>query len=195
MLKKIPYPQSRPVLQRFPLSKKAAALVSDEMPPLQLIETLQANDLFIDLVNFVCHGLPMRETIWWACLALELRTADWTADEQRAIADCKRWVMEPDEAKRRLAERQTVALGRQCAPGWLAQAVFWNGSGSLGQPGQPVVLPPEFLYAKAAAGAINTAAVIPEWSGNKDYRRRVVEIGLDLARGGSGQGMNGQEVA
>ncbi|MBY4677089.1 DUF6931 family protein [Marinobacterium arenosum] len=187
MLKKIPYPQSQPVLQRFELSEEAATVVSGEMAPLQVIEALQANDLYIDLVGFLCHALPMRETIWWACLALEQRMSDWTAEQQRVIADCKRWVQHPDEAKRRLAEQQAETLGHKCAPGWLAQAVFWNGSGSLGEPGQPVVLPPEFLYAKAAAGAINTAAVIPEWRGSDEFNRRAVAMALDLAQGGSGQ--------
>jgi len=191
MLKKIPYSQSLTILQRFELSDEAAEAVSGEMAPMQVIESLQTQGLYIDLVGFLCHALPMRETIWWACLALELRMADWTAEQQRAIADCKRWVQEPDEAKRRLAERQAEALGHQCAPGWLAQAVFWNGSGSLGEPGQPVVLPPEFLYAKAAAGAINTAAVIPEWDSTDEYNRRVCELALDLARGGSGSQTNG----
>ncbi|GGB82478.1 hypothetical protein GCM10011352_05380 [Marinobacterium zhoushanense] len=191
MLKKMPYPQCGSILQRFELSDEAAAVVAGEMTPTQIIEALQANGLFIDLVNFFCHALPMREAIWWACLALELRASDWTPEQQRAIADSKRWVQEPDEAKRRLAERQAETLGRQCAPGWLAQAVFWNGSGSLGESGQPVVLPPDFLYAKAAAGAINTAALIPEWQGYEQYCRQVISMGLDLARGGNGMLANG----
>ncbi|MEH6651232.1 MAG: hypothetical protein V7707_14490 [Motiliproteus sp.] len=186
MLKKIPYQQSQSVLQRFELSDEAAACVADTMAPSEVISVLQSNKLYIDLVNFFSHGLPMREVIWWACLALELRMGDWSAEEKKVIADCKGWVQEPDEAKRRLAERQVKQLGVQCAPGWLAQAVFWNGSGSLAEPAQPVVLPPEFLYAKAAAGAINTASVIPKWKGYDDYCPRVIAMAENLARGGRG---------
>ncbi|MEH6578011.1 MAG: hypothetical protein V7731_13130 [Amphritea sp.] len=186
MFKKIPYQQSQPILQRFELSKDAAACVSAAMPPAEIVSILQANKLNIDLVNFFCHALPMREVIWWACLAVELRLDDWNAEEQRVIADCKRWVQEPTEPGRRTAETQVEKLGVKCAPGWLAQSVFWNGSGSLAKPGQPVVLPPEFLYSKAAAGAINTAAVIPEWDGYENYCARVIAMAIDLARGGRG---------
>jgi len=191
MFKKIPFQQSQPILQRFELSEEAAACISGEMAPSLVIDTLKENKLFIDLVNFISHALPAREGIWWACLALDLRKDDWNNEEQKVVADSKRWVQEPDEAKRRLAEMQVAKLGLQCATGWLAQAVFWNGSGSLGEPGQPVVLPPEFLYAKATAGAVNTAAVIPEWAGYDNYCEQVTAMAIDIANGGRGDRVAG----
>jgi len=185
-MKKIPYPQSQPVLARFELSQEAAAVVNGEMAPAELLQQLQQQELFIDAVNFLCHALPMREVIWWVCLALELRRETWTPEELAVIENSKRWVQEPDEAKRRMAEQQVLRLGTDRAPGWLAQAVFWNGSGSLGEPGQPVVLPPEFLYSKAAAGAINVAAALPEWDGYQAFNQQVIAMALDIAAGGRG---------
>lgn len=186
MLKKIPYSDIRSILSRFELSNDAATVISADMQPMQAIELLQSESLYTDLVNFYSHALPLREAIWWACLVLEIRSDDWTVEERQAIADSKNWVHGPSEAGRRLAEQQVESLGHQCASGWLAQAVFWNGSGSLGEAGQPVVLPPEYLYAKAVAGAINIAAVIPEWQQQQIYYRKVSDMALDLARGGSG---------
>jgi len=186
MLKKIPYSELRPILQRFELSHDAAAVISGDMLPTQAVELLQIKELYTDLVNFYSHALPMREAIWWACLVLDIRSDVWSVEERQAIADSKSWVQEPNEARRRLAEQQVESLGHQCAPGWLAQAVFWNGNGSLSEPGQPVVLPPEYLYAKAVAGAINIAAVIPEWQQHEAYYQKVSDIALSLARGGSG---------
>lgn len=191
MFKKIPFQKSQPILQRFELSDEASASVSGEMAPSLVIEVLKEKSLFIDLVNFISHALPVREGIWWACLALELRMDDWSPEEQKVVAGCKRWVQEPDEAKRRLAETHVEKLGLQCATGWLAQAVFWNGSGSLGEPGQPVVLPPEFLHAKATAGAVNTAAVIPEWDGYNGYCDQVIAMAMDIANGGRGDRVTG----
>ncbi|WP_027858914.1 DUF6931 family protein [Marinobacterium jannaschii] len=189
MLKKIPYQQSQPVLERFELSEEAAGVVNGEMAPVELLQSLQQQELYIDAVNFLCHALPMREVIWWVCLALGLRSDVWSQQEQAVLENGRRWVQEPDEAKRRLAEQQVLRLGTERAPGWLAQAVFWNGSGSLGEPGQPVVLPPEFLYAKAAAGAINVAAALPEWHGHKKFNEQVIAMALDIAAGGRGDNL------
>ncbi|WP_220495571.1 DUF6931 family protein [Oceanospirillum sediminis] len=185
--KKIPYTDSQILLQQFELSepelKKKLALLS----PHEVIEYLAEQKLYIDLINFISHGLPVREGIWWACLAMDLRHDTWGADEQKALAECKRWVTEPDEHKRRTAEYFAEKLENTSAVRWLAQSVFWSGQGSIAPPGEPVTLPPDFLHAKASSGAINTAAVIPEWDGYEEYYQQVISSGLDLARGGSGQ--------
>ncbi|MFC3152738.1 DUF6931 family protein [Litoribrevibacter euphylliae] len=186
MYKKIPLDQSLSILQRYDVSEDCLALINGTMPPAEVIDQLQSAKLDNDLVQFLCHALPVREVIWWACLALELRQQDWTPQQANAITCAKGWVKEPDEAHRRQAEHIVNKIGHDCAPGWLAQAVFWNGSGSITDVGKPAVMPPENLYAKAAAGAINMASVMPAWDGSNEYYQKVIKIGLDLANGGSG---------
>lgn len=181
MLKKIPYASCQPILQRYEPADEVKAL--EQESPQTLIESLQDQQLYIELMTFFCHALPMRETLWLACQALKIRSKHWSDDENLAIEDCLRWFKEPDEASRRLAEQHVQKLELKCAPGWLAQAVFWNGSGSIAALDQPQVLPPEFLYAKAAAGAINMAAALPEWDKADAYNGRVTELALKLARG------------
>lgn len=185
-LKKIPYTQSAELLKRCDLSEEAALVVSDDLEPADVVSALSEHKLYIDLVSFLSHSLPMRESIWWACLALELRESDWDSEQKKLIADAKRWVMEPDEARRRLAEQQVVRQRHKTAPGWLAQAVFWSGTGSIAPADEPQVMPPEFLYSKAVAGAINMAALMPEWQGYQSYYDSVIASGLDIAGGGRG---------
>ena len=185
--KKIPYADSRILLQQFELSEAELKKTLEPLSPHEVIESLRAQKLYIDLINFISHGLPVREGIWWACLALDLRSDIWSPEENRALEECKRWVTEPDEHKRRAAEYFADNLDNTSAVRWLAQSVFWSGHGSITPPGEPVTLPPDFLHAKASSGAINTAAVIPEWGGYEDYYQRVISSGLDLAQGGSGQ--------
>lgn len=186
MYKKIPLEQSLTILQRYEVGEECLALIDGSMPPNEVVSQLQSAKLDNDLVQFLCHALPVREVIWWACLALELRQQDWTPQQTNAIVCAKNWVKEPDEANRRQAEHFVKNIGHDCAPGWLAQAVFWNGSGSITDVGEPVVMPPENLYAKAAAGAINMASIMPEWDNSEAYYQKVIEMGLDLANGGSG---------
>ncbi len=186
MLKKIPIEQSQIILQRFEASPECLDCVDGTMTPSEVIEKLLEAELYNDLTQFLCHALPVREVIWFVCIALELRNKEWSPQQQAAIAIAKKWVKDPDEASRRIAEKHVNALGHDNAPGWLAQAVFWNGSGSMTDPGEAVVLPPENLYAKASAGAINMASIMPEWDGSEDYYKTVIAMGLDLAKGGSG---------
>jgi len=186
MYKKIPYPTSQAIWQHCP-SDIAKQLELIELPVEEAIEQLQQQEQYIELVTFLCHALPMRETLLLACRALNLRRSDWQAEELKVIDRTLHWLKEPDEAGRRLAERQVSELGLSCACGWLAQAVFWCGQGSISPIGQPEVMPPALLYAKAAAGAINTAAAIPEWSNTSQYQRQVVSIALDIANGGLGE--------
>lgn len=183
MLKKIPYASCQPILQRYDAGDEVAALDMAQATPEELIAALREKKLYIELMTFLCHALPMRETLWLTCQALKIRAKHWSAEQTQAIEDCARWFKEPDEASRRLAEQHVAKLGLKCAPGWLAQAVFWNGTGSIAALDQPQVMPPEFLYAKAAAGAINTAAALPEWTKAEVYNERVTELALKLARG------------
>lgn len=186
MFKKIPYQDSGAILRHVRLSEKAAELVDASAAPVDVIDTLMGAKLFIDLTNFFCHALPMREVIWWTCNALELRNEDWTAEENRTIQECKHWVKEPQEGARRRIEKQMEKFKNDRAVRWLAQAVVWNGSGSIVPIGFPTVMPAEYLYAKAAAGAINTAAVLPEWKGYQKFYQSTFSMALDLAKGGPG---------
>ncbi len=185
--KKIPQAESGPIWGRFEATEAATELATMQLSPEQAIEHLQQQSLFIDMSNFIAHALPMRECLWWCILVLELRNSDWSALELDTLKHCKQWVLEPEEAKRRLLEQRVEKLGHDCAIGWLAQAVFWNGSGSIIAPDLPLVMPVDYLYAKAAAGAINTAAVIPSWDGYAGYYEKVAAMGVNIAKGGRGE--------
>lgn len=189
--KKIPFTESEQILSRVELSSEAQALVDGKALPSVTIQVLFDNQLYIDLTNFIAHALPVRESIWWCCVVLELREQDWSVAERDTLQRCKSWALEPEEVKRRSIEQQLLRLGHDCALGWLAQAVVWNGSGSIAAPDQPQVLPAAYLFAKAVGGAINTAALIPQWQGYQEYYRRCHAIAEDIANGGRGDLFNG----
>ncbi|EMA8958429.1 hypothetical protein U5315_002510 [Vibrio fluvialis] len=193
MMKKIPYPAASSVVKRTKLSDDAMDLIELQDTPQAAMTVLEEAGLNVDLTHFLAHALPMREAIWWTALALKARHEDWQPKEQKLIDDCMRWVMEPNEALRRQIESEIKSLANDRAPRWLGQAVFWSGTGSIAPLGNPIVMPAEFLYAKAVAGAINTAAVVPEWKGNKTFYRNVFRMARDLAEGGNGSA-NGEPM-
>ncbi|MGB1237001.1 MAG: DUF6931 family protein [Pseudomonadales bacterium] len=185
--KKIPFDSSESLWRRFDPSQDVLDTLALTLSPEQTIAQLYDAQLYIDMANFIAHALPMRESIWWCATALELRWDHWGELERDTLLHCKNWVLEPEEAKRRLIEQRVGQLGHKCAMGWLAQAVVWNGSGSIGAPEQPEVLPAPYLFAKAVGGAINTSALVPQWQGYAEFYRDVRDIAEDIARGGRGQ--------
>ncbi len=186
MYKKIPFQDCKALLSHFELSEDAAELVTSNLSPKDAIDSLYQNSLFLDLTHFFCHALPMREVLWWAVNALEIRRDVWTPIELGLLQNCKQWVKEPQEGLRRSIEQKLKLVKNDSAIFWLAQSVVWNGSGSIAAVDSPIVYPKEFLYAKAAAGAINTAAVVPEWKEFTSFYKSVFAMALDLANGGPG---------
>ena len=197
-MKKIPYASSTDILSYIALSEEAELVVQSDAPPLEVITQLNQAECYIDLGHFFAHALPMREAIWWCVQAMRLRQPDWSLEEAKLIDDCERWVREPNEGQRRRIESQLEAMKDDSAPKWLGQAVFWSGTGSIAPADNPVVMPVEYLYAKAVAGAVNTAAVIPEWQskekGHRKYYQGVFQIALDIANGGAGTVKQGGDV-
>jgi len=186
MLKKIPLNSCEKIWSRFKSSDEANDIVDLSAKPSVIIDSLLEAGLYQDLVHFYCHALPMRETIWWCVCSVELRQDVLTKVEASLLNACKDWVREPQEPKRRYIEKQLQQLKNDSFIRWLAQGIFWNGSGSIADISLPVVMPAEFLYSKAIAGAINTAAVLPEWKGRNKYYKQVFASALDISKGGKG---------
>ncbi|MCZ2720854.1 hypothetical protein O1D97_04145 [Marinomonas sp. 15G1-11] len=186
MYKKIPFQDCKMLFTHVELSEEAMALINQDCSPKEVIDILQKEKMFLDLTHFFCHALPMREVIWWTVNSLEIREESWSPAELQLLQDCKRWVKEPQEGQRRAIEQRLKMIKNSSAIFWLAQAVVWNGSGSIAAIDAPVVYPKEFLYSKAAAGAINTAAVVPEWKNYTPYYTSVFAMAIDLANGGPG---------
>lgn len=184
--KKIPYQTCGQVLPRFKASDEANALLKPDMSIEESIEALKTEQLNNDLTQFLAHALPVREAIWWASLCLLQRKDIWNSHQMQCIQTAQQWVQSPSEELRRKAELLSNRLGLNCGPSWLAQAVFWNGSGSIVSPDLPAVLPDPFLYCKAVAGAINHAAALPNWKNSEEYYTNSMTYILDIANGGNG---------
>jgi hypothetical protein len=65
-------------------------------------------------------------------------------------------------------------------------AAFWSG-GSLAPPESPAVPPAANLTAKAVAGAVMLAAVVPDPVQAPEKYRHFFDLGVDIACGGKGK--------
>jgi hypothetical protein len=112
----------------------------------------------------------------------------------RAIEAVERWVRQPAELNRRLAEDAAKAAGLDNPAGLAAQAAFWSG-GSLAPDDVPLVPPDPALTGKAVAGAVKLAVfrsgpIAPEARG-----RAFMAMAFDIAAGGDGRGVNYGDAA
>ncbi|MGF1722364.1 hypothetical protein L4D20_20260 [Vibrio kyushuensis] len=181
--KKIPYKTGLQVIQRFKASDEALALLTEESSISETIDILTTHEQYTDLCQFFAHALPVREAIWWAAHCLEHRSEDWNSSQIQCINTAKQWAQSPSEELRRKAELFANRLNVNCGPSWLAQAVFWNGSGSIVGPDLPQVMPDALLYSKAVAGSVNHAAALPEWQHSDRYYANAIEAAINIAKG------------
>lgn len=187
MMKKVPFNNVAPILKQFELSPEALQLVTPDLSVTESIERLTKAELFVDLVNFWAHALPMREAIWWSYLSAAKRQNTWSQPEKVIAENVNAWLRAPSEPLRRQIESAVDSLPNESAVRWLGLAVFWSGTGSIAPMDSPAVMPAEMLYAKAVAGAVNIAAALPEWDGFKGYYSAIFQSALAIANGGNGQ--------
>jgi hypothetical protein len=181
-MKKIPYADCAAILARFELSEEAVELLDPAAPPEAALEILHQAGLVLDVINFFAHALPPREGICWALSMLTGRVAA-SSDAVSARREARNWVNEPNEQLRRRCGALGDALGTGGPDGWLCNAVFWNGSGSIVTPDLPVVLPQPFLHAKAVFGTIGL--MVPTDDDQRaEFTDHVYRTGLAVAQGG-----------
>jgi hypothetical protein len=170
----------------FPLSDAARTLLDPGIMPGEYIDRLCHAALHVDAIRFLAHALPLRESVWWACLAARAALLPGDAAAQAAIEAAEAWVYHPDEDHRRVAMAAAEAVANNSPARWAATAAAWTG-GSLAPPEAPVVPPGATLTAQAAAGAVLLAAVQSEPERAQDRHRIAVLQALDIAQGGSGR--------
>lgn len=176
------------LLKHFELSEDALPFADRAAAPARFVEVMMANGCFHDAVKFLAHGLPRREAVWWACLAARhALPTEADALQEAAVAAAEGWAARPSEENRLVAKQLAEKTAFKSAASWAATSAWWS-AGSMAEPGQPEVPPPPFLYAQAVASAICLAAVLPDpLNANQRYQRYLAQ-GLDLARGGRGEG-------
>lgn len=174
------------LLKNIDLSEEAEGhLVPDTAPEVSIDRLMEAG-LYPDSIKLLAHGLPKREAVWWACLATrDVQTPETDQDNIDALIAAESWAKRPSEESRLRCKALGEKTKHKTPASWAATAASWC-HGSLADENEPVIEPPDHLYAHAVAGSVTLAAVLSDPVDPNACFIRYMKQGLDLARGGTG---------
>jgi len=189
-LVKVQATTAKELLKNVEVSDEASNyLVPDTAPEVSINQLIQVG-LFADAIKLLAHGLPKREAVWWACLcARDIHGPQTDENNCNALLAAESWVKNPTEERRNTCKLLGEATKFQTPASWAATAASWS-HGSLAAEGEPVIEPPDHLYAHAVAGSVTLAAVLSDPVTPDKQFTRFLQRGLDLARGGNGKPEN-----
>lgn len=184
-MEKIHTEYARELTKHFDL-EEGESLFNEELKTSDFLEILIKNECYLDAVTLLSHSLPKREAVWWACICAK-KLQEKVADEifEQSITAAEKWVYDPTEKNRRVAEFYAEKGKYETAAAWVAAAAFWSGD-SIMPEGEPVVAPAEYLYSHAVRGCIITCVGMNEGDAINDSYKTYLSHGINIAKGGNG---------
>ena len=165
----------------YKVSEGAQKLLGPQLSPPQFVAALLQARQYVDVYDFLAHALPKREAIWWACLGVRhAQGVELPPLELAALKAAVEWVLEPGEPKRRAAQAAGEAADFGTPAGCAALAVYGSG-GSLIADKLPMVAPPPYMTAEAAAACLTMASVKGDPKTIPDVQRELAELGIAIA--------------
>ncbi|MCW1917920.1 hypothetical protein NX862_04070 [Rhodobacter sp. KR11] len=149
-----------------------------------VLRELDSKEAWVDMVRLLAVALPARERVWWACIAAR----DMLAAGARVpppLAAAEAWVFKPTEENRALAHHAFQQAAMKDDSKFCAMAVQFH-DGTLG-PGDLAKHPAPPGGSSMAAFAMNITALPHSGLPFEVAIGLVIERGLDIGRGGSGQ--------
>lgn len=186
-LQKVAVALASDILARCEPTEEGMKLAQPGMTPARFVEAAIAAGQYPDAIRFLAFALPIREAVWWACLAVRDSLAgEQVAKEGPVLEAVEAWVYKPVDANRRAVFTKAEPVGFDIPTGYVALGAFWSG-GSMAPPGNPDVLPDPALAPNAVAAAVLIAAVAKGPQGAEDRYKRSLARAINIANGGDGR--------
>jgi len=158
---KIKAPKASQVVQGFKPQPEAQALLKPDHTPAQYLDVLEKNNLSEDAVKTMAHGMPERESVWYACQSSQRVAGKLPPSDKAALGAAESWVKNPTPATRAQAASAAAKTDFNSPGGWAAQAAAFSTT-TPGVPAAPVVpgVNPASLTPQAASGSVLLAAAM-----------------------------------
>ncbi|MGS4946432.1 DUF6931 family protein [Meridianimarinicoccus sp. RP-17] len=184
-LKKLP---RAPALRQLALAnlKLDTVLAAPASAPVDaVLAELDASGAYLDMLRVLAAALPVREGIWWACLAGEDIAPD-PKSPPPPLAAAQAWVLKPGDATRDKA-RQAAELAEPDDDTVLCATAVAMHDGKLGSGDLAAYDAPPGTAAMAILGMNLLSLGSVEAEAFEDRKTRLIDRALDIARGGNGR--------
>lgn len=174
------------LMAHFELEDEAVEVLHPELNPQGGVMALVQSECYIDAIKLLAHCLPKREAVWWACLATrQTQTPETDELNAAALIAAESWAKKPTEENRLRCKGLAEKTRYETPASWAATAASWS-TGSMSEPGEPEVNPPEYLYAHAVAGSVSLAGGLVNQDDPAEGMLQFINMGINLAEGGNG---------
>jgi hypothetical protein len=106
------------------------ALIKPGMSSSEYVHTLEQNKQSIDATKALAHGMPERDSVWWATQSSQKVADKLNPQEVEATNAAEAWVKNPTEATQAAAASAASKTDFKGPGGWAAQAAAWSGKAS-----------------------------------------------------------------
>ncbi|HEY3853928.1 MAG TPA: hypothetical protein VGO67_06015 [Verrucomicrobiae bacterium] len=111
------------------LSPAAQKVIQPRQTPCQQAQALNKQQLSMDAVKSLAHGLPEPAAIKWAAVSAEKVANPAHAADSQAIQAAKAWTQNPTPATQHAAGLAASKTDFKTPGAWAAQAAAWSGRG------------------------------------------------------------------
>lgn len=186
-LKKVSAKQAREVCAQFELTVEARTLLDEQQSPDAFLDLLLKHGHLPDAIRLLAFGLPKREAVWWACQCVrDCLPPDAPPKLLEAVKAAEDWVKKPTEENRWAAKDPGERAGYDKAAAWPALGAFWSG-GSMVPAHLPAMAPGPTFTGMAVSGAVLLGAVQRDPANAMELYKRYIDMGIDIANGGTGK--------
>lgn len=113
------------------LHPDSQSLLKPGMSSSEYIHALDENKQSADAVKALSHGMPERDSVWWACKSSDKVADKLNPEEKAASAAAEAWVKNPSAASKAAAGEAAAKTDFTGPGGWAAQAAAWSKDASV----------------------------------------------------------------
>ncbi|MEM9811223.1 MAG: hypothetical protein AAF913_01010 [Pseudomonadota bacterium] len=149
-----------------------------------VLAALDEKHAHTDILRLLSVALPVREGVWWACLAARDMIPEGTKPLPATLETAEAWVFKPnDETRQQVREAYDAADSDD--PATLCAAAVSMSDGTLG-PGDLAQYPAAPGISETSIFGMNLIALGEKAEEFDHYIQVLIERAIDIAKGGNG---------
>jgi hypothetical protein len=145
---------------KFKADPSARALAKPGQTPGQYVHALEQNQRPLDAVNALSHGMPERDSVWWACQSSNKVADKLNPAELHATKAAEAWVKDPTPENKAAAAAAAAKTDYRGPGGWAAQAAAWSTPAAGGAAAPAALATPAVAAPALAAPAVVAAPAL-----------------------------------